>query len=379
MLIITRLDRGGSAESTLYLAEALVRRGHRVTLVTGKTLDPQEDFTAFRRRTGIPLILVPCLQRRINPWSDTLAFIKLVALMQAVRPEVVHTHTSKAAFLGRLAARWLRVPAIIHTPHGHVFYGYFGPLTTRLYAGLERWAAHFTDRIIALTERGKREHLARKIGTARQFAVIPCGIRLEKYRRAARTNGVLRRAFGFSDRDIVIGWVGRLVPIKACDVFLHACRRVMDTCPEARFLVVGDGELRPVLQNLSQRLGLEGRVVFTGLREDIPQVLHSLDLYVHTARNEGLGRTILEAMASEVPVIAAEVGGVPDIVVEGTGSLVKPGDPGDLARRMVECIRDAKNGATMVRQARKRVRGFAIRRMVDETEEIYRQVYESKR
>ena len=147
--IITRLDRGGSAEAVLRLSEDLARAGLEVSIVTGRTTTPQEDLEAYRRRTGIRIETIPSLQRPIDPVRDVRALLGLVRVVRRLHPAIVHTHTSKAGVLGRAAARIARVPVVVHSPHGHLFYGYYGPVRTRLIIWVERWAATWADSGIA--------------------------------------------------------------------------------------------------------------------------------------------------------------------------------------------------------------------------------------
>ncbi|MFQ5706408.1 MAG: glycosyltransferase family 4 protein [bacterium] len=379
LLIVTRLDKGGSAESTLYLARRLKERGHLVHLISGRTQEPETDLEAFAQQTGVPIVFLPCLRRNLNPFRDFLAFLKLLGLMKRIRPQIVHTHSSKAGILGRLAGWLLRVPVIVHTPHGHVFYGYFNRIKTKLFVLAERWAARFTDRIVALTERGKQEHMALGIASADKFQVIPCGISLQRFLASASTNGRIRMELGISDREFVIGWAGRLVPVKGCEIFLRAGQHVLRKFPEARLLIVGDGVLRKSLEALCVELGMADATLFAGMRTDMPEVLRAVDLFVHTSYNEGLGRVILEAMACGAPVIATAVGGVPDLIQPGrTGFLVPPGDVSELAEKIGACIRQKDRRTSIVVAARKQLPSFDVENMVSQVEALYREIWDSK-
>ena len=180
-LVITRLDRGGSSDAVLNLATGLINRGCEVTVVYGKTSHPATDLSDFRKTNRVDLTNVPELQRDINPFKDVIALIKLLGLMQRERPDVVHTHSSKAGILGRIAAWLAGVDAILHSPHGHIFYGYYAGAKTRLFIWLEKLTAAITDRITTLTESGKKDHIELGIANAKKFVVIPCGIDLKKF------------------------------------------------------------------------------------------------------------------------------------------------------------------------------------------------------
>lgn len=371
-LIITRLDRGGSAEAVLNLAEGLKNRGHQVYLIYGKTTNPQQNLQEFVARTGVGLSYVSFLQREINLFKDLIAWWSLIKLLKQFKPDIVHTHSSKAGILGRLAAYSLNVPVIIHSPHGHVFYGYFKGAKNHIFILIERWVAHFTTRLVTLTRRGKEEHLQFKIAPPGKFTVIPCGISIPEFQNHQK-NGLFRKQLGFTSKDFVIGWIGRLVPIKGCEHFIKACAQVKKVYPNTKFLIVGDGELRTSLENLSKQLGLTSCLKFTGMRQDIPDILASLDLFVHTSLNEGLGRVILEAMAAEVPVIATQVGGVPDIVRDRqTGFLVPPGNPAALTRTICLVMQNCST-KKFTQRAKSLVQSYSTEKMVGRFERLYQQ------
>lgn len=374
--IITRLDRGGSAEAVMRLTEGLRRDGYCVKLVTGRTTDPQEDVEEFSARTGVPVVHMDELRREVSPINDLKALIKLRSLIAEERPEIVHTHSSKAGILGRIAARLAGCPVVVHSPHGHVFYGYFGRLRTLGVVLAERLAAHITDRIFTLTELGKRDHLRFGVGSPDKFVVVPCGIDISKFSSPKRSRKEVREEFGFSC-GVVVGWVGRLVPIKGCEYFLRALKIVMVERPEVKGLVVGDGPLREDLEELSRRLGISGKVVFSGARDDVPELMQAMDILVLTSLNEGLGRVILEAMACGVPVVASSVGGVPEIVVhEETGLLVPPADPRSTADAILKLLNDPYKAQLLSRKGRERAKLFDIKAMVKRTEEVYRKLLE---
>ena len=356
------------------LTEGLKRDGYSVKLVTGRTLEPQEDIDEFSARIGVPVVRVEELRREVSPIDDLKALVKLRSLVAMERPHIVHTHSSKAGILGRIAARLAGCPVVVHSPHGHVFYGYFGKLRTWGVVLAERLAARMTDRIFTLTELGKRDHLRFGVGSPDKFVVVPCGIDLSKFSSPRRSREEVREEFGFSC-EVVVGWVGRLVPIKGCEYFLRALKIVLRERSEVRGLVVGDGPLRKKLEELSEGLGISGRVVFSGAREDIPEVMHAIDLLVLTSLNEGLGRVLLEAMACGVPVVASRVGGVPEIVIHGeTGLLVPPADPRRTAEAILEVLNDSEKAELFSRKGRKRARLFDVNRMIEKTEEVYREL-----
>ena len=272
---------------------------------------------------------------------DVAALAHLCRVMRAQRPAIVHTHTSKAGIVGRLAARLTGVPAVIHQPHGHIFYGYYGGGRTAFYVALERVAARWTDRIITLTERGTDEHLARAIGRREQYRTVPSGVPTAALRAAAPTRSVARARLGLSDDAFVVAGLGRLVPVKGFDLLVAALRPLADAVPTSRLVLIGDGPQRDELHAAARDLGVGGRLLITGITPDIADWLAAADVLAAPSRNEGMGRAIVEAMALGLPVIGAEVGGIPAVIADGeTGWLVAPGDSLALAAALIELARD---------------------------------------
>jgi glycosyltransferase involved in cell wall biosynthesis len=367
--VITRLDRGGSSGVVLDLARRLRRRGARVGIAVGPTNDPQEDLENFAHETGVVFIPIPHLKRPVSLFSDWLAYKELKSYIRLFRPHIVHTHTSKAGILGRFAARAAGVGRIVHTPHGHIFYGYFGPLTTRLFIRAERLAAGITGRVVTLTRKGRDDHLQVGIGRPEQYRIIPSGIDVERYISADRSK--VRKEIGCGDSRTV-GWAGRLTPIKNCAAFLHAAAEISRREPGVRFLVAGDGEERDMLHQLARSLGLGGKVVFLGDRRDMPEVLAAMDVFVLSSRNEGFGRVIVEAMASGAPVVSTNVGGAAEVLGEGKAGLLVPSDaPGELAAAVMQILGDKALYDRLRDSGRKRAADFDIRVTVDAYEKVY--------
>ena len=352
--VITRLSLGGSAENTVASMVALAAAGYGGSLAVGAAASDAASLDDAQRR-GITLIDVPTLGREVGP-RDAVALVQLLAVVRRERPAIVHTHTSKAGFVGRLAARLARVPAVIHQPHGHIFYGYYGPARTAFYVALERLAARWTDRIITLTERGAAEHLARRIGHAAQYRTVPSGVPTAELRAQAPGRAAARAALGVPPEAFVIGGLGRLVPVKGFDVLVRALPSVVAAVPAACVLLVGDGPDRVALEAQAAALHVADRVRITGVTSDVAPWLAACDVLAAPSRNEGMGRALIEAMALGVPVVAAAVGGIPAVVTDGeTGRLVASEDAGALAAALVELGRDealcAKLGAAAVRRA----------------------------
>ncbi len=385
--IITRLDHGGSARETLQTVLGHDRGRFRVSIAFGRPETTTADDAALLKadlqqlgQADVSVFQVPPLVREINPVLDAWATVALWRLLRRVRPEVVHTHTSKAGVVGRFAAWLARVPVVIHTPHGHIFYGYYGTVTSAIIRLLERLLAKITDRIVTLTDRGAQEHVQYKIAGAEKFATIHSGIDLIHFRSVQVNPAVKRKELGLPPEGPIIGTLGRLVPIKGQEWLLKAAPRVLAEFPQACFVIIGDGPMLGELRQLTSQLGIGLRVVFLGAREDVPECLAALDLFVLPSLNEGMGRALLEAMAVGCPVVATCVGGIPDIVADGaTGLLVPPRDDRALAEAILTLLRDRSRRAAYGEAARRHVDGrFDVKTMVRSIEWLYDEVWQEK-
>ena len=367
--VITRLTMGGSSENTVLTIEDLERAGYASTLVLGPESEPPVVEDA--RRRGCRIVEIDTLGREVHPLRDLAAVGQLWRRFRRARPAIVHTHTSKAGFVGRLAARLAGVPVIIHQPHGHIFYGYWGPRKTALFVMLERLAARWTDTIVTLTPREIDEHLERGIGRRAQYAVVPSGVPTLALREAAPARGAARARLGFGRDAFVIAGVGRLVPIKGFDLLVTALAEVAAHVPDAHVLLIGDGDDRPALERLAAGLGVAARLHITGATTDVMDALAAADVLAAPSRNEGMGRVLVEAMALGLPVVGTEVGGIPDVIVEECGRLVPPDDAPALAAALTELGVDHALRAKLGAAARPRAEAFSTTVAADAMRAIY--------
>jgi glycosyltransferase involved in cell wall biosynthesis len=339
MRIIARLNVGGPAIHVSLLTVGLQDEVYQSTLVTGVVGPGEGDMIYLARDLGIQPVVIPTMQREISPFADLKTLAALVRLMRRMRPHIVHTHTAKAGFVGRLAAVLCRVPVVVHTFHGHVFQGYFGETKTRLFIGLERLAARGSDVILTISQRLKDDLIAYRIAPEEKIKIVPLGLKLLRLTDLEALRGSFRQEGGFSTETPLVGIIGRLVPIKNHELFLAAASRVSQARPEVRFAIVGDGERRAALEALVEQLGLADRVWFAGWRNDLPRIYADLDALVISSNNEGTPVSIIEAMAARVPVVATEVGGVPDLLRDGQlGTLVPPEDAEALAEAILATL-----------------------------------------
>ncbi len=372
---IARLNVGGPARQAILLTKRLEGRGYRSTLVTGRVGPNEGDMLPDAISAGIRPVVLAGLGRDPSALGDLRALFGLCREMVRMRPDVVHTHTAKAGTLGRVAAFLTGVPVKVHTFHGHVLHGYFGPRGSALVRAVELLLARITTRVIAVSEEVKddlcRRH--RAIPAAR-VTVVPLGLDLTLPGRAADCRGELRAEFGIGADEPVISMIGRLVPVKEPGTALEVAAKVLAEAPRARFLLVGGGELLKPMRARARELGLGDRVLFLGFRTDLDRILADTDLALLTSRNEGTPVALIEAAAAGVPAVATRVGGVPSVVVDGeTGILVPHGDPTALARAILDLLADPDRRREMGRVARARVLvRFDANRLLQDIDDLYR-------
>jgi glycosyltransferase involved in cell wall biosynthesis len=360
------------------MIEALEPAGYAATLVLGPESEPPTVDDA--RRRGCRVVQIGGLAREVAPARDVAAVLQLWRMFRRAPPAIVHTHTSKAGFVGRLAARLAGVPAVIHQPHGHIFYGYWGRPRTALFVALERLAARWTDRIVTLTPREIDEHLERGIGRREQYVVVPSGVPTAVLRSAAPARADARARLGLSPGAYVVAGVGRFVPIKGFDLLVAALAEVVTHLPEACVLLIGDGAERGALEAQARRLGVADRLRVTGGAEDAIPLLAAADVLAAPSRNEGMGRVLVEAMALGLPVVGTRVGGIPDVIEDGEcGLLVPPDDATALAEALVELGCDGARRAKLAAAARPRAEAFSTAVAAAAMRTVYDELVRSRR
>jgi glycosyltransferase involved in cell wall biosynthesis len=331
----------------------------------GKVGPDEVDVSDGLRNAGLVVVQIDTLQRELRPLSDLVSLFRLITFFRQWKPDIVETHTAKAGTLGRLAALFAGVPVRLHVFHGHIFEGFFPPRKARIFLEIERVLARITTRIIALGEHQRSDLLSRGIGKNRQVLSIPLGFNLDRFSSIPVESeligtGPLRRELGVENVEKavtpIIGMIARLVPTKAHEVFLEAAELILHTIPGAQFVIVGDGECRKKLEETARTHPSGKRMHFLGWRTDTPELYAEIDLIMHTSDSEGMPVAIIEALASGIPVVATAVGGVPDLIQDGTnGHLVPPRNPQAIANAVLSILSDPSKWAQMRSAARKSV------------------------
>ena len=379
--VIARLNVGGPARHVAVLDDGLRGRGYDTLLLHGKVDDGEGSFAHLVTERRLPARFVAALGRRVSPWSDLRAFRAVVRAIFEKRPDVVHTHTAKAGVVGRLAAIAYNATRgrqrrclIVHTYHGTVFRGYFGGPASLAVRVVERLVGLGTDRVVVVSERQRREVVDdARVAAVGKVRVVPLGLDLEPFLTARGPSPALRRELAISHASPVVGFVGRLAAIKDPATALRAFHVLRRAAPRAVLLVAGDGPLRGEMTALAGALGIAGAVRFLGWRHDLPSLYRAMDVLLLSSRNEGTPVAVIEAMASGRPVVATDVGGVPDVVASGrTGLLAPAGQPAALAARIEALARDPATRARMGEDARKASARYASSRLVADVDRLYR-------
>ncbi|MFH1985698.1 MAG: glycosyltransferase family 4 protein [Pseudomonadota bacterium] len=327
------------------------------------------------KTNGVQILQFRHLLRRPSPIRDILSFFEIVRVLNRTKPQVLHTHSSKAGVVGRLAAKVTRTPIVIHTPHGHVFYGHFGAFASKLFLLIERLMDRFTDTTIALTQGERDDYVKLRVTTSKKLVKIHSGVELDRFSETSSNIEEMRQAIGLGSLSKVVGTVGWLLPIKGPDILLKAMMLLWTDCPEVHLVFVGKGEMQNELMELSKTSGNADRVHFLGWREDVWSIMPMLDIFVLPSRNEGMGRVIVEAMAAGRPVVASNVGGIPDLVEDGVNGLLFPSeDVPALAEAIGSLIEDPGKAHRMGLIGKLKSREYSTEAMVQKLDGLYRRL-----
>ncbi len=381
---------GGSAQNTLLTALNHDPQYYNVRIIKGSTRESamteaetrlvNEQLTTANKR-GIEVIDLPSLVRRISPLNDIKAFISIFRFLRRSKPDIVHTHTSKAGILGRLAAWMARVPIIIHTPHGHVFYGHFGRSLSRIFLQMEKLLGRITHHHIALTPEEGNDYLNLGVAKSNNISVIHSGVDLNCFKRSVTKSNPKRNELGISPDSLVVGYVGWLIPIKGVTYLVNAMAEVVHRHPNSLLLLVGKGdekgeeEIR--LKKQVENLGLADNVRFLGWRPDVDEIMGCFDIFVLPSLNEGMGRVLVEAMAAGLPIVASRVGGIPDLVKhEENGLLVPPADTSALEKAISTLLQDGARRKRMRKAGKKMCGPYSAEAMVEQIDVLYTELLE---
>lgn len=388
--IIARLNIGGPAIHAVLLTAGLNTEAIRSMLVAGTVGKSEGDMQYLAKLHGVRLQFIPGLGREIYWAYDLVALWKLYRILALERPDVVHTHTAKAGALGRIAALAAGVPVRIHTFHGHIFHGYFGRWKTMLFLSIERLLARITSRLIAISDSQLDELVnTYRIAKRSKFAVVPLGLDLAPFFKVAQNTELRLQG---NSKAAVLGFVGRLIPIKNPFMALRLMEGLVrkERLSKGRLVIAGDGELRPLLEAQVRATGLESHVEFAGWQHNLADVYSKLDLIILTSLNEGTPVVLIEAMASGLPFVATNVGGVRDLMkgpgrvfygandrplfsLYSNGALVEPDDEVGLVAAVEYLLENPILMQELASEGRKFVgQRFTRERLLKDIEDLYR-------
>lgn len=377
--LITRLIIGGAQETAMLIADYMDKSHCTVDLISGPQTGTEGSLIEEVRRRGVPLTIEPTLVREINPIKDLLALFRLWHSIKTKKYIIVHTHSSKAGILGRWAAWLASTPIIVHTVHGWGHTDRQHPLVRQFYIWLEKLTLPITDCLIAVSPRDIEKGLQVGIGQRKNYVVIRSGIELDHFGHSQRSKAEMRTDLGIPRNAIVVGTVARLSAQKAPLDFVKAASAIAEACPEAFFVFVGDGPLRPQVEAQIATLGLTERFILTGLRRDVPELMTAFDIFVLTSLWEGLPRVLPQAMATGLPIVATAIDGNAEAVVDGiTGRLVPPDQPDQVAQAVLDLLNNSVLMAQMGLEGKRKVDEFGARKMIEQIAHLYNQLLTQK-
>lgn len=374
--VITRMIRGGADENTLYTVRGLDKTRYAVDLVVGEG----SELDCFGPLGDVGVYVLPELVRDPNPWKDLVALVKLAHLIRRGHYQIVHTHTAKAGFLGRLAAALAGSPIIVHTVHGVTFHDQIPALQRWFYLLLERVAARFTHQFIAVGEDVKDIYVRSGVGSAQAYETIYSGMPLDEYLEAGRMGeeqrAAVRASLGLQPHHQVVAMAARLEPRKGHIYLLHAVQRLMPSHPDLRVLLLGDGALRPQLEWQCEALGIAHMVRFLGHRTDLAQVLAACDVSVLTSLWEGLPRVLVQSAATGRPILTFDVEGAWEVVRDGRNGFIVPSrDVDAFTARLATLLEDRAGARALGEAGREQVSSqWTVETMLERLDRMYQRL-----
>jgi glycosyltransferase involved in cell wall biosynthesis len=377
--VITRLIVGGAQENTLFTVEGLAKNpNYEVTLISGPEKGPEGSLFGGEWQKSVNLIMASHLIRNLNPLRDFLAYRQLYRMFKQGRYDLVHTHSSKAGILARLAAKKAGVPIIIHTIHGLPFHDYQTRAAFRIYVAAEKKAARVTDKIISVADIMSEKAIKAGVAGPEKFVTVYSGMDLDSFIQSPALRDKKRAELGIEPDQLVVGKIARLFNLKGHEYLFAAAPKIIESVPNVKFLLVGDGILRERFEKQLSEMGVLDHFIFTGLvpPDTIPSLIAASDLLVHTSLREGLARVLPQSLAGGKPAVSFDIDGAPEVIKDGqTGRLVKPKDIDGLTEAIIELLDDETKRAAMGQAGRKLVDPiFRHDYMVGKIDEVYREM-----
>jgi len=374
LYVITKLELGGAQKQLLSLIRSLDKERFDILLFTACDGLLLKEASCIK---GLTLRKSRYLERPINPLKDLLALIEIYRFIKKNNIDIVHTHSSKAGILGRFAAKLAKVKFVIHTVHGWSFNDYQPILSRIFFICLERFSAHFTDKLIVVSHYDKQKGLKNRIGDEGKYKLIRYGI---EYTEFFRADGKIKEELGINSTDLVVGMISCFKPQKSPQDFIKLSFLVNQIFPNVKFLLVGDGVLRNQIKKLINNFKLQDKVILTGWRKDISRILSAIDIFVLTSLWEGLPIVVLEAMSANLPVVATHTGGIEEVIIEDkTGFLVSPSNMNTMSEKIAILLKDESLRRQMGQNAKNNLGiQFTVQNMVRNNQDLYVSLFEKR-
>jgi len=374
--IITRLNIGGPAVHTILLTSKIDNTKFQSYLLTGEVEKTESNMMYLADKYNVKPIVFPEISREIRPLRDIKSFFKIYRLLRIIKPDIVHTHTAKAGTIGRLAAFFSGVPIIIHTFHGNVFNGYFSKAKTKIFIIIEKLLAKLSTKIIAISKQQKNELVKYGVAFIEKIKIINLGFDFENVIPGPEHKRKFKSNFNFPADAKLVGIVGRLAPIKNHILFIDIAEQVINKYDNIYFPIIGDGEMRALLEDKVKERNLQNKIIFTGFIRDLKSVYADLDIVLLTSINEGTPVALIEAMACGKIVMTTKVGGVADFIVNGkNGFIFDTKDYEPFVREIENWLADKKSYEIIGEEAKKTaMKLFGAERLISDIERLYEQL-----
>lgn len=380
--VITRLIIGGAQQNTLLTCEGQHRDfGDEVTLITGPALGPEGSLIERAQAAGFRVIVLDSMRRSIHPWRDWCSYRELLAVLRDLKPDIVHTHSSKAGIVGRYAAAKLKLPAV-HTIHGAAFHFGQHSLLFRLYRLLEKRAARWCDHFISVCDALTDQYVEAGVASREKFTTVYSGMDVEPFLNPPRSREEVREELGLADGHVAVAKVARLFNLKGHEYLIEAAAPVAIRHPDVRFVLIGDGILREQLQQQIADAGLTNHFIFTGLVEPsrIPELINACDVVAHTSVWEGLARVLPQGLIAGKPVVSYDIDGAREVVIpDETGFLLPRESINELSDALCALVESPGLRKRLGETGRKRFTDrFRHQTMTREIREVYQRVLDGR-
>ncbi|OPL19673.1 MAG: hypothetical protein AVO35_01495 [Candidatus Aegiribacteria sp. MLS_C] len=370
--IITKLAVGGAQMNTLISARDIGAMGYRSEILTGPERPEEGDLFHLADEWGLKVITAPHLKRSISPLSDLMALLEIRNVILEGAYDIVHTHGSKARFLGRIAAASIPRVKTVQTAHGWPFYESMNPVKKWLYISLEKIGFNLAHINICVSPRDRDKAVRYGIGHYDDYRIIRSGVEFDDFRRTRNSADEARARLGLDRVDGVVGSVMRFCTEKAPDIFVSTAEKVLERRPGTKFVMIGDGPLFSQTRKTIELRGIEGSFILTGSRDDVEDLIPAFDVFLITSRTEGLPRVLLESLAAGIPVVSTDAGGIHELLRDGrNGILCGEGDEESLARGVLELLDDPELRSSLLARVDSDLEPFSAERMVLDLHQLY--------